>query len=92
MSRQLLAVITHERDRALILVLLRTGMRIGELLDTRMSEVNLREKRITIREAQKNRVGRVVYLSEDACQAFRSGWRSETRSRDISFTARGVSA
>ncbi len=67
--RQLLAVITHERDRALILVLLRTGMRIGELLDTRMSEVNLREKSITIREAQKNRVGRVVYLSEDACQA-----------------------
>jgi integrase/recombinase XerD len=67
--RQLLAVITHERDRALILVLLRTGMRIGELLDTRMNEVNLREKCITIREAQKNRVGRVVYLSEDACQA-----------------------
>ena len=67
--QQLLAVITHERDRALILVLLRTGMRIGELLATRMSEVNLREKCITIREAQKNRVGRVVYLSEDACQA-----------------------
>jgi integrase/recombinase XerD len=67
--RQLLAVIAHERDRALILVLLRTGMRIGELLDTRMTEVNLREKCIAIREAQKNRVGRVVYLSEDACQA-----------------------
>jgi len=67
--RQLLAVITHERDRALILVLLRTGMRIGELLDTRMREVNLREKCIAIRETQKNRVGRVVYLSEDACQA-----------------------
>ena len=67
--QELLNVIKHERDRALILVLLRTGMRIGELLDTRMSEVNLREKCITIREAQKNRVGRVVYLSEDACQA-----------------------
>jgi site-specific recombinase XerD len=34
-----------------------------------MSEVNLREKRITIMEAQKNRVGRVAYLSEDACKA-----------------------
>jgi len=67
--RRLLAVITHDRDRALVLVLLRTGMRIGELLNVRMSEVNLREKYITIREAQKNRVGRVVYLSEDACQA-----------------------
>ena len=31
-------------------------VRIGELLATRTSEVNLREKRITIREAQKTRV------------------------------------
>jgi integrase/recombinase XerD len=67
--RELLAVITRCRDRALILVLLRTGMRIGELLATRMSEVNLREKRILIMEAQKTRVGRVAYLSEDACRA-----------------------
>ena len=67
--QQLLAVIKQSRDRALILVLLRTGMRIGELLATRMSEVNLREKQIIIREAQKTRVGRVAYLSKDACEA-----------------------
>ena len=67
--QQLLAVIDKPRDRAMILVLLRTGMRIGELLATRMSEVNLREKQILIREAQKTRVGRVAYLSEDACKA-----------------------
>ncbi len=42
--QQLLAVIEKPRDRAMILVLLRAGMRIGELLATRMSEVNLREK------------------------------------------------
>jgi integrase len=67
--QQFLAVIQKPRDRAMILVLLRTGMRIGELLATRMSEVNLREKRIIIMEAQKTRVGRVAYLSEDACKA-----------------------
>ena len=67
--QQLLAVIEKPRDRALILVLLRTGMRIGELLATRMSEVNLREKQIIIMEAQKTQVGRVAYLSEDACRA-----------------------
>ena len=66
---QLLGVIEKPRDRALILVLLRTGMRIGELLATRMSEVNLREKQIIIIEAQKTRVGRVAYLSADACKA-----------------------
>jgi integrase/recombinase XerD len=67
--QELLAVIKQSRDRAMILVLLRTGMRIGELLATRMSEVNLREKQIIIVEAQKTRVGRVAYLSEDACTA-----------------------
>ncbi len=67
--RDLLAVIKQPRDRAMILVLLRTGMRIGELLATRMSAVNLREKQLIIMEAQKTRVGRVAYLSEDVCQA-----------------------
>jgi len=69
--KQLLAVIDKVRDWAMILVLLRTGMRIGELLETRVSEVNLREKRIIIWEAQKTRVGRVVYLNEDAGKALK---------------------
>jgi integrase/recombinase XerD len=64
--RVLLKVIDQPRDRALILVLLRTGMRIGELLHTKVCDVNIRERRIDIFEAQKNRVGRVVYLSDDA--------------------------
>jgi len=67
--RQLLSVIKEPRDRAIILTLLRTGMRIGELLHTRVSDVNLGEERIEIFEARKNRVGRVVYLSEDAMAA-----------------------
>jgi integrase/recombinase XerD len=67
--RRLLAVISRPRDRAIVLILLRTGMRIGELLSTTLSDVNMTEKRIEIFETQKNRVGRVVYLAEDACQA-----------------------
>jgi integrase/recombinase XerD len=63
---QLLSVIKKTRDWAMILILLRTGMRIGELLDTRVSDINLRENRIEVYEASKNRVGRVVYLSDDA--------------------------
>jgi len=64
--RDLLSVIKKTRDWAMILILLRTGMRIGELLDTRVSDINLRENRIEVYEASKNRVGRVVYLSDDA--------------------------
>jgi len=67
--RRLLAVIDHTRDRAMLLTLLRTGMRIGELLNTLVSEVNLKARKIDIYEAQKNRVGRVVYLSKDARKA-----------------------
>ena len=59
------------RDKALILVLLRTGMRICELLSTKMQDINLRERKILIFESAKNRIGRVVYLSEDARIALR---------------------
>ena len=67
--RKLLAVIQRPRDLAIVLVLLRTGMRIGELLSTTVSDINLAERRIEIFETQKNRVGRVVYLADDACRA-----------------------
>jgi site-specific recombinase XerD len=63
---RLLAVLDEVRDRAMILVLLRTGMRIGELLNTQVTDVNLSERKIAIYEAEKNGVGRVVYISKDA--------------------------
>ena len=69
---KLLSVINRARDKAIILVLLRTGMRIGELLSARLQDVHLKDRKIEIYEAQKNRVGRVVYLSDDARDALRS--------------------
>jgi site-specific recombinase XerD len=48
-------------------------MRIGELLSTQISEVNLLERRIEIYQAHKNLTGRVVYLSDDA-QAILVKW------------------
>ena len=77
--QQLLAAITKPRDRALILTLLRTAMRIGELLNTTVEDLNLQEQFIQIVEAQKNRSGRIVYLSNDACSALKK-WLA-TRSR-----------
>jgi integrase/recombinase XerD len=71
--KRLLAVLKKPRDRALILTLLRTGMRIGELLNTRVEDINLREQCVQIIEAEKNRVGRMVYLSADAKEAL-SKW------------------
>jgi integrase/recombinase XerD len=69
--RKLLGVIEKTRDRALILVLLRTGMRIGELLGLKMIDLDVREKKIHIYEGEKNCLGRVVYLSDDALMALK---------------------
>ena len=72
----LLAVLDGVRNRAMILLLLRTGMRIGELLNTKLVDVHLADKKILIYEGEKNRKGRAVCISEDACQAL-DGWLQE---------------
>jgi len=69
----LLSVIDDTRDRAMILLLLRTGMRIGELLATRMRDINLQMQAITIIESEKTGSGRMAYFSNDAAEAL-YGW------------------
>ena len=69
--KQLLSVIDNPRDRAMIMVLLRTGMRIGELLNTKMRDLHIKDRRVDIYESAKTRVGRVVYLSDDAMGALK---------------------
>ena len=70
--KQLLSVIEGPRDLAMITVLLRTGMRIGELLGTTIQDIHLKDRRIDIYEGEKNRIGRVVYLSDDAMKALQA--------------------
>jgi integrase/recombinase XerD len=88
-ARRLLSVIDHTRDRAMMLVLLRTGMRIGELLHLLVSEVNFKERRVEIYEAEKTRVGRVVYLSEDARVALRAWFKVRDPQKKRVFYAQG---
>ena len=88
--QQLLAIIKKSRDRALILTLLRTGMRIGELLNTRVEHLNLHEQLVYIFEAQKNRVGRVVYLSADAVSALRKWLKTRAHQSKFIFYGRGA--
>jgi len=65
-EKKLLLVINKMRDRAMIYLLLRTGMRIGELLKTTMDDIDLGEQLIRIYESEKTSIGRVVYFSNDA--------------------------
>jgi site-specific recombinase XerD len=75
----------NPRDRAMLLVLLRTGMRISELLATKIQDINLRERKILIFESSKNRIGRVVYLSEDARGALRKWMKIRNQNTDYLF-------
>lgn len=90
--KQLISVIDHPRDLAMILVLLRTGMRIGELLNTKMPDLHLRDRRIDIYEGEKNRLGRVVYLSADAVDALKAWLKIRDAQKAFLFYATGKSS
>jgi len=82
---RLLSVNVSVRDRAMILILLRTGMRIGELLNTRIRDVRVREQKILIFEAEKNHLGRVVYFSDDARKALEAWLKVRDPSTELLF-------
>ena len=64
-------------------------MRIGELLNTRVSDLDLAERKIAIYEAEKNRVGRVVCISDDAICALEAWLRIRDPNKPIVFYAHG---
>jgi len=64
-------------------------MRIGELLNTKLKDLNLIEKTIEIFEAQKNRTGRVVYLSDDACGTLKKWLKLKNPQTEYLFYGRG---
>ena len=67
--KRLLAAVHDVRDRALILVMLRTGLRIGEVLDLKVADVQMADRKLLIYEGEKNHIGRVACLSADAYEA-----------------------
>lgn len=81
----LLAAIDNVRDRALILLLLRTGMRIGELLNVKISDIVLPERKILIYLGEKNYQGRVVYFNEDAESALKEWLRIRNKQKEYLF-------
>jgi integrase/recombinase XerD len=87
--KKLLSVIDDIRNRAMILILLRTGMRIGELLNTLVEDVDLKTKKIEIYEAEKTSVGRVVYMSADAIKALKAWIKIRDPRKPFLFYSQG---
>ena len=86
--RKLLCVIDDTRDRALILLLLRTGIRIGEALGLRLNDLDIRDRKVHLYEGEKNSMGRVVYLSDDALFAIKLWLRRRDKNKEFIFYGR----
>ena len=83
--KKLLSVIDNIRDRALILLLLRTGMRIGEALGLRLNDLDMRDRKVRLFQGEKNSMGRVVYLSDDVLSALKRWLRQRDQNKEFIF-------
>ncbi len=82
---RLLSVLDSPLEKAMVLVLLRTGMRIGELLNLRVEDINLRDRTIIVSEESKTATGRIVYFSNDAGQALQAWLKTRNRLKHFIF-------
>jgi integrase/recombinase XerD len=69
--RKFLPEIDDIRDRTLILLLLPTGIRIGEALGLRLNDLDIRNRKVHLFQREKNSMSRVVCLSDNALFALR---------------------
>jgi site-specific recombinase XerD len=83
--RKLLSVMDDIRDRALFLLLLRTGIRIGEALGLKLNDLDIKGRKVHLFEGEKNSMGRVVYLSDDALFAVKLWLRRRDKSKEFVF-------
>lgn len=63
--QRLWAALEGERDRALFMLMLRTGLRVQEVAALELSDINLSDQTILVHNS-KNGKDRVVYLADDA--------------------------
>ena len=87
--KKLLSVIDDIRDRALILLLLRTGMRIGEALGLRLNDLDMQDRKVHLFQGEKNSMGRVVYLSDDVLSALKIWLRRRDQNKEFVFYGQG---
>ena len=87
--RKLLSVIDDTRDRALILLLLRTGIRIGEALGLTLNDLDIKGRKVHLYQGEKNSMGRVVYLSDDALFALKLWLRRRDKDKEFVFYGQG---
>jgi integrase/recombinase XerD len=87
--RKLLRKRFTPRDKCLILLLLRTGMRISELLSLCLQDINLKERTLIIHRGAKTGKGRILYISNDAHKALLRWIKVRNPQNKLLFYSRG---
>ena len=65
---RLLKVVHHQRDRAMVMLMLRCGLRVEEVSRLKLAALDLRRSQVFVHQG-KGAKDRVVYLSDDAYEA-----------------------
>lgn len=86
-----LGAITGKRDRAIFMLMLRSGMRVGEVANLTLDAVDWRRKKITVISGKGGK-DRVVYISNDSFTALVTYVQSRRTSRmkKVFLVERGV--
>jgi len=87
----LLNAITKPRDKAMVMVMLRCGLRVEELAHLQLADLDLRQSRIFVRHAKGGKQ-RVVYISNDAREVLIAYLRvrGPSRTRGIFLVEKGI--
>ena len=78
--KALFNVIKKHRDRAIFKVMLRCGLRVEEVSDLALTDIDLKRKKIHVRNGKGNK-DRVVYISQDTHIALMEYLRRRPQSR-----------
>jgi site-specific recombinase XerD len=68
--KQLFATISNRMDRALFLLMLRSGLRVSEVAELKLSDIDWQQKALLVQQG-KGRKDRRVYLSSDTLEGMR---------------------
>ena len=87
--RRLLSVIHNTRDRALILLLLRTGIRIGEALGLTLNDLDLERERSISSKERRTAWGGWSTSRDDALFALKRWLKRRDTDKDVSLLRPG---
>jgi site-specific recombinase XerD len=87
----LFKVIKSLRDRAIFLLMLRCGLRVEEVADLSLADLDFRRARISVQNGKGGK-GRVVYMSQDAYRALVAylKQRGNSRARKLFLVDKGA--